>query len=250
MPCESWREKLDAYADGELPVAEANALAAHLPQCADCASQVLRRVQMKRSVAMAGKRYEPSAEFRQKMMATMSKPSRRSGAWIWRIIALPAALVLIVSLGVNFYVSREKSRRERVFSELADLHISALASSQPVDVISTDRHTVKPWFEGKIPFSFNLPELQGTDFALVGGRVAYLGQTPGAHLVYRIRKHELSVFIFPDRAGETSGLTSSPISVVSFTEESWTKSGLQYFVIGDVGAGDIESLSKLLRDAS
>jgi anti-sigma factor RsiW len=127
--------------------------------------------------------------------------------------------------------------------------VATLASGSPVDVVSTDRHTVKPWFQGKLPFSFNLPELQGTDFTLVGGRVTYLAQSPGAHLIYRLRQHEISVFIFQDRGNETAASASAPISMLSFTVESWTKNGLRYFVVGDVGAQDIESLSKLLRDA-
>jgi anti-sigma factor RsiW len=109
---------------------------------------------------------------------------------------------------------------------------------------------VKPWFEGKLPFTFNLPELQGTDFTLVGGRVTYVAQMPGAQLIYRIRKHELSVFIFQDRGGNTAGLSSGPISEFSFNAEGWRKNGLRYFVVGDVSAADIESLSKLLRDAA
>jgi anti-sigma factor RsiW len=125
-----------------------------------------------------------------------------------------------------------------------------LASGSPLDVVSTDRHTVKPWFQGKIPFSFNLPELQGTDFTLAGGRVSYLAQSPGAHLIYRLRQHEISLFIFQDRGGETAVSASGPVSTMSFTVESWTKNGLRYFVIGDVGAQDVERLSKLLRDAA
>ena len=172
-----------------------------------------------------------------------------SGSWYWKIVAIPAALVLVLSVTVNLYVDREKSRRERVYSELTDLHVSTLASASPVDVVSTDRHTVKPWFQGKIPFSFNLPDFQGTDFTLLGGRVTYLAQSPGAHLIYRIRQHEISVFIFQDRGNETAALASAPISMLSFTVESWTKNGLRYFVVGDVRAQDIESLSRLLRDA-
>jgi anti-sigma factor RsiW len=249
MACESWREKLDAYVDGELPPAEATSLAAHLRECAGCAAEALERVQMKRAIAVAGKRYEPSAEFREKVRQSLGKSRRREGAWVWRIVALPATLVLVLSLLVAFYVDREKARRQRLYSELTDLHVSTLASASPVDVISTDRHTVKPWFQGKIPFSFNLPELQGTDFTLVGGRVTYLAQSPGAQLIYRLRQHEISVFIFEDRGVETAALASSPVSMLSFTVESWTKNGLRYFVVGDVGAQDIQSLSKLLRDA-
>ena len=249
MACESWPEKLDAYVDGELPPAEASSLAAHLRECAGCAAEALERVQMKRAIAVAGKRYEPSAEFREKVRQSLDKNRRREGAWVWRIVALPATLVLVLSLLVAFYVDREKARRLRLYSELTDLHVATLASASPVDVISTDRHTVKPWFQGKIPFSFNLPELQGTDFTLVGGRVTYLAQSPGAQLIYRLRQHEISVFIFQDRGDETAALASAPVSMLSFTVESWTKNGLRYFVLGDVGAQDIESLSKILRDA-
>jgi anti-sigma factor RsiW len=157
--------------------------------------------------------------------------------------------VLILSVGVNRYVSRERGRRQRVYSELADLHVAALASSTPVDVRSTDRHPVRPWFQGKIPFRFNLPELEGTGFTLVGGRVAYLAQTPGAHLIYQLRNHELSVFIFPDRGAETASLPPEVTHTLSFSEENWSQNGLRYFVIADVSSDDIQSLSKLLRDA-
>jgi anti-sigma factor RsiW len=118
-----------------------------------------------------------------------------------------------------------------------------------VDVLSTDRHTVKPWFQGKIPFTFNLPELQGSEFTLLGGRVTYLAQTPGAHLIYQFRKHQISVFIFQDRGEETASLPSGPMHTLSFTVESWAQNGLRYFVVGDAGAADIQALSQLLRDA-
>lgn len=72
-----------------------------------------------------------------------------------------------------------------MLSEVADLHIATLASANPIDVVSTDRHTVKPWFAGKIPFTFNLPELQNSPFTLLGAKVSYLNQSPGAHSIAR-----------------------------------------------------------------
>ncbi len=248
MACESWGAKLDAYVDGELSSSESKAVAEHLRECTSCAAYALGLVQMKRSIAAAGKRHHPGAEFREKIQKTIGSKPQRGGSWYWKIVAIPAALVLILSVTVNLYVDREKARRERIYSELTDLHVSTLASGSPVDVVSTDRHTVKPWFQGKIPFSFNLPELQSTDFTLVGGRVTYLAQSPGAHLIYRLRQHEISVFIFQDRGDGTAALASAPVSMLSFTVEGWTKNGLRYFVVGDVGAQDIENLSKLLRD--
>ena len=249
MPCERWGGRIDAYVDGELTFAEANEFGMHLRSCPSCATDTLGRVQMKRSVQTAGRRYTPSEELRNRIAKSVAvKPRRQSGS-LWKILAIPALSVLVLSIAVNLYIGRENTRRQRVYGELADLHVAALASASPVDVVSTDRHTVKPWFQGKIPFSFNLPELQGSAFTLLGGRVTYLAQTPGAHLIYQVRKHEVSVFIFQDRGEDTSSLPSGPVHALSFNVENWTQNGLRYFVVGDVGADDIQALSKLLQSA-
>jgi anti-sigma factor RsiW len=248
MPCEVWRGKLDAYVDGELSLPETNGLADHLRGCVGCAAEALEQVQLKRSVALAGKRYEPTMDFRSSIAKSLNRKNERRMGLFWKILVVPALLTLIFVVGLNLYLGHAKAERQQVYSELADLHVATLASTTPVDVVSTDRHTVKPWFEGKIPFTFNLPELQGTDFSLVGGRVTYLSQVSGAHLIYRIRKHEISVFIFPDpHAGNTN--PSGPVQARSFNFEDWTQNGLRYFVVGDVGPNDMEALGKLLRDA-
>ena len=249
MSCERWSDKLDAYIDGELSLLEASDLGKHLRECAGCAAAALERVQMKRSVADAGKYFEPSSEFRKKIERNVRKSPKKNNIWGWQIVALPVALVLIISLATGLYVKREKIKRQRVYGELADLHVATLASAMPVDVLSSDKHTVKPWFQGRIPFTFNLPELQGTDFTLVGGRVAYMGQAPGAQLIYQLRKHELSVFIFQDRGPEIASWAPDPTSLFSFTFETWAKNGLRYFVVGDASSADVDALSKLLRDA-
>ncbi len=141
-----------------------------------------------------------------------------------------------------------RSSRDHVYSEIADLHVATLASGSPVDVISTDRHTVKPWFQGKIPFAFNLPELQNSEFTLMGGRMAYLDQTPGAQLIYDVRKHHISVFVFQERSLPT-GLDENSLSPkkVPYNMETWSQGGLRYFVIGDASAADIDSIAKLFK---
>ena len=146
MPCDDWRGKLDAYADGELSLPEMNALADHLRSCAECSVQALQRVQLKRSIAMAGRRYEPSTEFRAKIASSVSGKRDHGTGWFWKILVVPALLTLIFVAGLNYYVRGARAERQRVYSELADLHVATLASSTPVDVVSTDRHTVKPWF--------------------------------------------------------------------------------------------------------
>jgi len=144
-----------------------------------------------------------------------------------------------------------RSGRGQVFSEIADLHVATLASSSPVDVISTDRHTVKPWFQGKIPFAFDLPELQNSEFSLLGGLMTYLDQTPGAHLIYDVRKHHISVFVFQERSLRARlDEDSRAPKQLSFNMETWSQGGLRYFVIGDASAADIDSLAKLFKAAS
>ena len=250
MACDAWRDQLDAYVDGELAPAAASALSVHVRGCASCAAEALARVQMKRSLADAGKRYQPNAQFRLKIAKTVSHKGSAKVRWQWLVVAVPALLVLVVSILVNLSVQRERALGQRIYGELTDLHVTSLASATPVDVLSTDRHTVKPWFEGRLPFTFNLPELQGSEFTLVGGRVTYLEQVPGAHLIYQMRKHRISVFIFPAKSDQLENLPSGAVHALSFNLRTWSQNGLRYFVVGDISADDVEALSKLLRTAS
>jgi anti-sigma factor RsiW len=204
---------------------------------------------MKRAIHVAGKRYTPSAEFRKRMQQKIAVKPRRSFGLGWTFAAAAAAIIVVGTLTSAYLGTR--SGRDQVFSEIADLHVATLASSSPVDVISTDRHTVKPWFQGKIPFAFNLPELQNSEFSLLGGRMTYLDQTPGAHLIYDVQKHHISVFVFQERSlpAKLDENSFSPRQL-PFNLETWSQGGLRYFVIGDASAADIDSLAKLFKAAS
>jgi anti-sigma factor RsiW len=249
MVCESWKAKLDTYLDAEVPEDEMRRFDAHVRNCASCSADALARVQIKRTIQAAGRRYTPSAEFRKRMQQKIVAKPRRSFALGWTFAAAAVAVIVVGTL-TSLYVGT-RSGRDQVFSEIADLHVATLASSSPVDVISTDRHTVKPWFQGKIPFAFNLPELQNTEFSLLGGRMTYLEQTPGAHLIYDVRKHHISVFMFQERSLPAKLNESSPSpKQLTFNMETWTQGGLRYFVIGDASAADIDNLAKLFKAAS
>jgi anti-sigma factor RsiW len=240
--------QLETYLDGELSADEMQALDAHLRTCSVCAATVLNRLQTKRAVHIAGKRYGPSPEFRERVRRSVANKSRRSPVRLWFGATATVALLLIAAF-VTVSVRQQQLDGRQTFSELADLHVATLASANPVDVVSTDRHTVKPWFQGKIPFTFNLPELQNSDFALLGGRVTYLSQTPGAELVYQIRKHQISVFIFQD-TDRMSGSNFGSHKAQSFNIESWSQDGLRYFVIGDASSDDIRNLSGMFKKAA
>lgn len=250
MVCETWKSQLGVYLDGELPSEQMHDFDAHVRNCGSCAADALVRVQLKRCVQAVGKRFTPRAEFRREVYRTSAaKPSRRMLSWNW-VMAAAMALIFVTGLAVT-YRERYRSGQDRaVYGELTDLHVATLASLSPVDVVSTDRHTVKPWFEGKIPFTFDLPELHDSEFSLLGGRVTYLGQNPGAHLIYKVRRHEISVFIFAERAlaGDREE-GSRLVKEFSFNVETWNHAGLWYCLIGDVSAADIENLAELLKGA-
>jgi anti-sigma factor RsiW len=253
MVCESWKAKLDTYLDGELPSEEMRAFDVHVHNCPSCSADALTRVQTKRTIQVAGKRFTPSAEFRRRMQQSIAaKPRRGRFGFAWMTATAVIAVLAVVGLTAT-YNERERVRTEQVYSEVADLHVATLASSSLVDVISTDRHTVKPWFQGKIPFAFDLPELQNSEFSLLGGRMTYLDQTPGAHLIYDVRKHHISVFVFQERSlrlpGRLNEKSFAPKNV-SFNMETWSQGGLRYFVIGDASAADIDTLVKLVKAAS
>jgi anti-sigma factor RsiW len=250
MVCECWKEKLDTYLDGELPQGELRTFDAHVRNCPSCSADVFSRVQLRRAIHLAGKRFTPSAEFRKRLQQSVAPKARHSFRLGWMLAAAAAAVVLVVgTLTSNYLESR--SGRDQVLSEITDLHVATLASSSPVDVISTDRHTVKPWFQGRIPFAFNLPELQNSEFSLLGGRMTYLEQTPGAHLIYDVGKHHISVFVFQERSLPARLSDNSlKLGKLSFNMETWSQGGLRYFVIGDASAANVDSLAKLFKGAS
>jgi anti-sigma factor RsiW len=251
MPEDPWQPKLDQYLDNELPAEETRALEAHLRECPSCAADALHRLQLKRATHFAGKRYTPIADFRRRIEQQVAAKARPRRRWL----SVPAfALAAVVLLAALVTAGRwyERSRSERILGELADLHVADLASPSPVDVASSDRHTVKPWFQGRLPFTFDLPELQGTGFTLVGGRVTYLQHEPGAQLLFNMGAHKLSVFIFRDRPEIERAfyLRTSSGRVLSFQVESWAKNGLRYFVFGDASPEAIHQLSTLLQQAA
>ena len=247
MACEAWTEKIDAYLDGELSEAEARAVSDHLRSCAACAAESLSRVQLKRAIQAGGRRYAADPAFRARIQNSIASRRPARNRWFW-LPALATAMILLI-FGVSYLViNRAQASEARLLGELADLHVAALASANPVDVVSTDRHTVKPWFEGKIPFTFNLPELKDSPFTLIGGKVSYLNQSPGAELIFRVRQHQISVFIFQERAMGNVRIGVGQ-NAQSFTMQTWSHNGLRYFILGDVGAADINQLRELMQSA-
>lgn len=213
------QEDVQRYADGELD--DATAIETHIGACAHCANAVVSEMQLKRAVLLECGSFAAAAR--------RPKAAARPPHSTWIAIA---ALLVAGFVTVTLWPRH---------NELADLHTTILASANPVDVLSTDRHTVKPWFEGRLPFSFTIPEFGGTPFRLIGGRVAYVAQQPVAYLMIGKASHRLSLFVargpLPSRGME------------GFESLAWSEGGLTFVAVGDVPRADLEQLRRAFRQA-
>jgi anti-sigma factor RsiW len=266
MNCMNWGNRVDAYVDAELRSTDVAAFRTHAEKCATCSASALAVTESKVAIRRAGNRYTAPPELRSRVFALVkskelanhqARPLRHEQRMPWRRLghltsaawprwAFAAAALLLVGLGL--FMAASQRQESSALAEFVDLHVADLASACPVEVVSTDRHTVKPWFQGKIPFTFDLPELQGSSFTLVGGRVAYFHQEPGAQLLFRYQRHLISVFIFRQTAQLALPSSSFADQTSSFRLYAWTHGDLHYVVIGDANAGVIQQLSDRLRD--
>jgi anti-sigma factor RsiW len=239
---------LSALADGELPADQLAATNQHLADCPSCTSSALYQSLLKSATAKAGQRYAPPPDLRQRLVRQIRQdvsPSEVSN----HNIALPARwgfsfygwvtafAMLLVCAGILF-VERNASRSAMISSEFSsiaaeacDQHIAALAANAP-QVISSDRHTVKPWFQGKLPFSFNLPENLPAGTTLDGASLTYIHNRPAAQLLYSIGNHRVSVYL---EQGTRDQLTTIPSTVHSgFHVISFSTDQIDGFAVSDV----------------
>jgi anti-sigma factor RsiW len=251
MSCEQWRANLDAYVDDpQAPDSQAKfaALEEHLRTCSACSAEVLGRVQLKRATRAAAARYTPSAEFRLRVEKNI-QAKRRPSWFAGRMPTLAGALAALLLIVASAQLWVRHAERQQAVAELLDMHVATIASANPVDVVSTDRHTVKPWFQGKLPFTFNLPELANSPYALLGGKLVYVHDQPAAQLLFELRKHDLSVFI-AQQANGTLGSNPSETHANGFSVESWSQAGLRYVIVSDTNQADVHALGELLRAAA
>lgn len=216
------QDEIQRYADGELE--NAGDVEQHLRDCAACATAVVAELQLKRAVHDAARMMPPDA-LRARVRRDVSGSHRT-----WPLLAAAAAVAFVIGgIIAGGVVGSASSARE-----ITDLHATILASANPVDVLSTDRHTVKPWFEGKLPFAFDIPELAGTPFRVIGGRVVFAHEQPVAYVMVAKGNHKLSLFV-------ARGLLPAH-AMRGFQAVTWRANGLSYALIGDVPRSDLEQL--------
>jgi anti-sigma factor RsiW len=241
MNCQ-WREKIPLYVDDELDPKAQQEFSTHLGTCPECPAAVTEQMELKRAVRIAGRKYSAPPELHAAVYRSIHKQHSVSPWWKW--IMVPVSLVL---LGIIGFLSFPRQQRDPMMAALVDQHTTMLASEHPVDVVSDNRHNVKPWFQGRLPFTFNMPEVAGTPFSLIGGKTVYIGQSPGAELVYMAGQHKVSVFILQARNQEGKpGLNRD----LSFNVNSWRQDGLQFYLVTDASQDEAGKLVSMFRDAN
>jgi len=246
-----WIDQLGAYMDGELSPDDDSLCGEHLRSCQPCATAAMEMLLQKRMTQSAGHRYQPSVDFRRKIMQQIAAKPRFTFSSIWMPQFVAAALLIVVTIAGAVYwpaLRGENAQQKQILQALADLHSTALASTSPVEVVSTDRHTVKPWFQGKLPFSFDLPETYPNGYSLLGGRIAFFNQQPAAHLVYAYKQHRISVFIFPEQ--DDARTWNEKTDLAGIHTETWKQNGLRYVVVGDAALGVLHALAESLQQQS
>jgi anti-sigma factor RsiW len=231
---------LSAFIDGELSAGEQETIEQHLSGCHACGLRVLSATRLKTTTARAGRRFVLPPEVLARLTAQLHGESRRRIYSIRRTAwaSLAAAMVLAVSV-IGW---RQLHETNNLAAELLDQHLATLSSAATPQVISTDRHTVKPWFQGRLPFSFNLPDPQAlpSETALKGADLTYLKGQPAALLLFTIHKHEVSVFVTQRFSGPN--LAALPSTRSGFTIHSATTHDLQIVAVSDVNPADLDAL--------
>ena len=242
MTCADVARDLDAYVDRELDPAPRDAMRHHLFDCLECQRRVDDRIALGRLVRSLPYHTAPD-----RLRAVASAPVTRRSPRRVVIWAAAAALVLSVSGGVALLRSPRSGGTPAADMALADVvnsHVRSLMVDHLLDVQSTDQHTVKPWFAGKLDFSPPVEDLASSGYPLAGGRIDYLSERPVAVLVYRRRQHTISVFVWP--AAERD-LAPQTWSTRGFDVKHWIRGGMSFWAVSDLNDPELSGLVRSLQ---
>jgi anti-sigma factor RsiW len=232
MSCRETELLIHGYLDNELDLAHSLEIERHLGQCASCAHAWQEQLQLRQALRTMAPRYAAPASLRQRLEGRQQPPRQ------YRWLAVAAAVAVA---GLGLWMLRGGAQREQ--QEIADAHIRSLMANHIADVASSDQHTVKPWFAGKIDFAPVVKDLADRGFKLSGGRLDYLGGRPVAALVYQRRQHIINVFTWPSSANRNPKASARQ----GYNIVTWAASGMAYAAVSDLNARELEDLVAMLR---
>jgi anti-sigma factor RsiW len=257
MICKDVPDLVQSYADGELEPERASALEAHLRDCADCTRLVEAQRGWQRTMRAGMTRFAAPDRLRARLAVALAEadsaaaPARPRGAG-WRPLAMAASLVLAIatSSGLTAYLTLP-GEQDRMVDNVVSGHVRSLMADHLTDVPSSDQHTVKPWFHGRIDLAPPVDDLAPQGYKLVGGRLDYLDRQPAAALVYQHRQHPINLFVVaaPAAGDDTAGGVTS-LSERGYNVLHWTAGGMAFWAVSDLDLGELKEFARLYQARS
>ena len=247
MNCEEAEVLMHALIDGELDAGHAREVEAHAVSCAGCAARLREFQELRKAMAPAAMRYAAPPDLRAhiegKLPAPQAAPSRRS---IVKGFAAGAGLSAIAASGLLVMVMRTDGQR-RILDEVVSAHLRSLQAQHLIDVQSSDQHTVKPWFNGRLDAAPPVADLTAQGFTLLGGRLDYVDAKPVAAIVYRRRVHIINLFCAPAPGSAHRAATLE--SLHGFNVRRWSENGIDLWAVSDISADELQDFGEKFEAA-
>src|SRR5262249_30712045 len=243
---ENIRELLHAYVDGELDLANTRQTERHLQSCADCRGTEKAIRELRSALASAATAYRAPASLRRKVRAALRREAKstRQAFSPWLMFATGAAFAAAI-FGFALFQTTRAGRTNAIVDQVVANHVRSLLAAQLVDVVSSDQHTVKPWFDGKIDFAPEVRDLSANGLPLVGGRLDYLGDKTVVALVYQRNKHPINLFITP---APTNRSTSTVVTTRrGYNVLAWANKGMKYWAVSDLNQAELREFAQLFE---
>jgi anti-sigma factor RsiW len=250
LNCETARTLTHPYIDGELDLTQSLEIEGHLAECAACNHAYQSQQVLRQALSAGPLYYRAPAGLHKRVMTTVRQENRstapRSLPRSW--LGVAAALVLIAVIGWGLTRNQALStQRDLVADEVLSSSMRSLIAGPLIDIQSSDQHTVKPWFAGKLDFSPSVPDFAGQGFPLAGGRLDYVDNRPVAALVYRHQQHVINLYTWP-----TPGSTNPSVQEQKrqgYQLFGWTQDGMTCWAVSDMDAGELRQFVQLMRQS-
>ncbi len=250
MMCQHCRDALDAYVDDQLSGEERREVADHLENCADCRAEHQTLSELRKSVKEELARYRAPDVLKARIRATIDRGDAltitpaAAKRQTWKLAAAAAAIA-VASSALTFAAMNRSAPPLRVADDVVASHIRSLMPGHLTDVVSSDQHNVKPWFNGRVDMSPAVPDLSAAGFPLVGGRLDYVGGRTVPVIVYARREHVINVYAWPLAGAAASPATTSTVNGYHLVE--WKQDGVEQWVVSDLNLGELNQFVQRLR---